>query len=157
MRTYAYTVILVAFLAPAAGAQEAVRPVPDVVSYGTAAINPSIALWKALHSSDKLCQLSRLGVAEIVGNGATLTIKRLRFGHPDAERPCAGCTPDGDPSGHSMNGAIGAFSSGWGISFALPTPWLRVEANRHTKTQAVKGTLLGLGAEAFSHLIVKCS
>lgn len=141
------------FLAAPVSAQVPVQPVPDVLSYGTAAVNPSIAVYKALRSSDRWCELSRLGVSELIGNGVALTVKR----YVHSERPCLGCAPDGMPSGHSMNGAIGAFSSGgWGIAFALPTPFLRVEAHRHTKKQAVLGTLLGLGADALGHLIVKC-
>lgn len=155
MRIHTYTLIVLLLAAPAA-AQQAVQPVPDALSYGTAAINPAIAAYKALKSSNKPCALSRLAVSELIGNGVSIGIKRWRYGHADAVRPCLGCDPDGAESGHSMNGAIGAFSSGWGIAFALPTPFLRVEAHRHTKKQAVLGTLLGLGADALGHVIVRC-
>lgn len=138
---------------PVSAQSATVNSVPDGISYATAAINPAIATWKALHAPDKLCALTKLGISELIGNGVALTVKH--FVH--SPRPCAGCAPDGMPSGHSMNGAIGAFSSGgWGLAFSVPTPFLRVAAHRHTKTQVLAGTLLGLGADAVGHYLVKC-
>lgn len=139
-------------LASPVSAQD-VRPVPDVLSYGTAALNPALATWKAWHSADPVCGLSKLAISELVGNGAVLVLKRVIH----SPRPCPGCVADGMPSGHSMNGAIGAFSNGgWGFAFTVPTPFLRVEANRHTRKQAVVGTLIGLGADAFGQYVMKC-
>lgn len=143
---------------PCAAQDLPVRPVPDWASYGTAMVNPAVAAYNALTSSTPKCKLAQLAIAEAVGNGVTIGLKRWRFGQPDAVRPCAGCAPDGDPSGHSMNATIGAFETGWvvGASFSVGTGILRNVANRHTKTQVVKGLLIGVGANAAGRLL-KCS
>lgn len=124
----------------------------DWAGYGTAVVNPSIAVYQAFKSDSPKCRLGQLLISEAIGNGTALTVKH--FVH--SERPCFNCLADGMPSGHSMNGAIGAFSSGWGIAFALPTPFLRVAAHRHTRTQVVAGTLLGLAADWSGQHLLKC-
>ena len=123
----------------------------DWTSYGTAAVNPAIALVTALRSPSRGCHLWRLGLSELVGNGASLGLKALIR----SPRPCLGCASDGMPSGHSMNGVIGATARGWGwgLAFAVPTPALRIAAHRHTRSQAVWGTLLGATAEAAGQLV----
>lgn len=132
-----------------------VRSLPDAVSWATAAVNPGVAAYKAIRSPEPKCQLSRLLVAEALGNGPALLLKRF----VSSPRPCAGCAPDGMPSGHSMNSVIGIDSTGWalGASFAVGTGALRVAAHRHTKTQVVAGLLLGGVAEWASYRIVKCA
>lgn len=147
------TLILVLLFASAASAQSvSVDSVHDGLSYVTAGINPALATWKALHSADVPCALTRLAVSELIGNGVTFVLKRtIRSARPD------GSGFDGMPSGHAMNGAIGAFANGgWGFAFTVPTPWLRVEADKHTKKQAALGALLGLGSDAAGRYIVKC-
>lgn len=144
--------LLAFFVASVAHAQE-VRKVPDVLSWGTAAVNPAVAAVAAWRSPDRGCRLLRLALSEGVGNGLTLALKHTIRG----ERPCAGCAPDGFPSGHTMNSTIG-FSSRWGIglSFTLGTADLRVAARRHTAWQVAAGAAIGIGAEAMGRL-VRCS
>lgn len=132
-----------------------VRSLPDAISWATAAVNPSVAVYKAIRSPEPICQLSRLLVAEGIGNGLTFFGKRFIT----SPRPAAGLMPDGMPSGHSMNSVIGIDSTGWALggSFAIGTGALRVVAQRHTKTQVVMGLLLGGVAEWASYRIVKCA
>src|SRR5690349_11545625 len=82
---------------------QAVAPIPDAVSWGTAFVNPTLATIDALKSEHKGCRLARLALSEGVGNGLSIGLKHLIV----SPRPCAGCNPDGMPSGHSMNSAIG--------------------------------------------------
>lgn len=144
--------LIALLLASTAHAQE-VRPVPDYLSYATAAVNPSIAIWKAVHSEHKVCSLAQLGISEVVGNGATLTMKHFI----KSPRPVTGLAPDGMPSGHSMNGVLGSISSGWriGASFSIGTGILRSTkgANRHTAPQIAMGLVIGAGAELTGHLL----
>ncbi len=130
----------------------------DDLSYATAMVNPGVAAFKAIKHKD-WCKLGRLGVSELVGNGISLTIKHFVV----SPRPCFMCPPDGMPSGHSMNGAIGAWENsvgsnhGWGFAWDITTPILRVDAKRHTKKQAVLGTMLGAGSDVLGHFIVRCA
>lgn len=155
MRIHAHSLRLVVLLlvASPATAQQPVSPVPDALSYGTALVNPAIAAYKAARSSDPMCRLSQLGIAELVGNGTALTLKRL----VRSPRPCAGCAPDGFPSGHTMNSTIGSISAGWqvGLTFTAGTGGLRMAAHRHTPWQVLAGAAIGLGADAAGHLL-KC-
>lgn len=130
----------------------AVQPVPDVLSYGTAAANPTMAAIQAWQAPDRKCAFERLALSEAIGNGVSLTLKHFIV----SPRPCLGCAPDGFPSGHAMNSAIG-FSNNWqvGLSMTLGTAALRVDANRHTKWQVLAGAAIGIGAEAAGRL-VKC-
>lgn len=134
----------------------------DWTSYGTAFVNPAIAVYEAYKSDTPKCRFLRLGVGEGIGNGATLLIKH--FVH--SERPCLGCPPDGMPSGHTMNSWIGidapGSASGYGIrlgigiAMGVSTAGLRVVANRHTPKQVLAGTLLGIGVETASRALVSC-
>ena len=122
-------------------AQEPVNRAADVISWGTAAVNPIVATVQALRSEDKVCQLGRLAISEGIGNGVTLALKHFI----DSPRPCLGCDHMGMPSGHSMNAVIGA---SWNLkvswTFALGTAQLRRTAHKHTLPQVAAG--LGLGA-----------
>lgn len=142
--------LIALLLASTAHAQE-VRPVPDYLSYATAAVNPSIAVWKAMHSEHKVCSLAQLGISEAVGNITTLTMKHFI----KSPRPVAELAPDGMPSGHSMNAVLGSMSSGWkvGVSFSVGTALLRKGANRHTTSQVLAGLGIGVGAELSGHLL----
>lgn len=130
-------------------AQEPVKQWADVASYGTAAINPTVAAVEAWRSSSRGCRLGRLALSEAIGNGVTLAMKHWLV----SPRPCLGCLPDGNPSGHSVNGSIGMLSSRWGFSAAVATGVLRHEANRHTWRQVGAGLLVGVGSEAAGRLI----
>lgn len=134
-------------------AQSPVREVPDIASWGTAAVNPVLSAVRAARSSDPTCQFSRLLVSEGIGNGVSMLIKHF----VTSPRPCAGCAADGMPSGHAMNSVIGV-SGGWRyIGFSIGTAELRVAANRHTWKQVGAGLLLGAGAETAGRLLVHCS
>jgi membrane-associated phospholipid phosphatase len=143
---------LVVLAARSASAQVPVPVAPwaDWASYGTALVNPVTAAVSALTSHDKVCRLGQLGISELVGNVATLTLKRLIV----SPRPCLGCAPDGMPSGHTMNSTIG-FSSRWkvGVLFSVGTAELRADAHRHTPWQVAAGAAIGVGAEAAGHLL----
>lgn len=132
-------------------AQEPVKPWADVTSYGTAMVNPAVAAVEAWRSNDRACRFGRLALSEAIGNGVALTLKHFIV----SPRPCLGCAPDGFPSGHTANSAIGMFSSRWGFTATIATGVLRHEANRHTWKQIAAGAALGVGAEAAGHLI-KC-
>ncbi len=134
-------------------AQEPVARVPDVASYATAAVNPAVAVYKAIRSDQPWCHLAQFGVSELIGNGSTFGLKKAIV----SARPCAGCAPDGMPSGHSMNSVIGV-SSNWrvGIYFSLGTAQLRQEAHRHTPWQTVAGLALGGASEWAGQRLVRC-
>jgi membrane-associated phospholipid phosphatase len=132
-------------------AQAPVQPWADWTSYGTAMVNPATAVVEAWQSPSRGCRLGRLALSEAIGNGVALTLKHFIV----SPRPCLGCAPDGMPSGHTMNSAIGMFSSRWGFTATIATGVLRHEANRHTWTQIAAGAALGVGAEAAGRLI-KC-
>jgi len=134
-------------------AQLAVAPVPDIASYATAAINPTIAAVQAWKSAHRACRFGQLAIAEAVGNGAALTLKHFVV----SPRPCAGCLSDGMPSGHTMNAAIGV-SQGWryGLALTVATGALRVDAHRHTPRQVLAGAGLGIGADFASRNLLRC-
>lgn len=146
--------LIVLLCASPASAQSQVRPWADWTSYGTAAINPTIAFVDAWQSSDQPCRLKRLALSEAVGNGLALTLKHFVV----SPRPCLGCAPDGFPSGHTMNSTIGMSAKNWqfGLGVAVLTGGLRMTANRHTPRQAAAGLFLGLGAEAVGHVLFRC-
>lgn len=121
----------------------------DGVSWGTAFVNPTVAVVKAWQSDDKKCRLGRLALSEGILNGVSLTLKHFIV----SPRPCLGCAPDGMPSGHSGNSVIGSSSWNFGIVFAASTGALRMEANRHTPKQVAAGLLVGAGAELAGRLI----
>jgi membrane-associated phospholipid phosphatase len=135
----------------------------DWASYGTAIANPADVAIRAIRDRD-WCALGRLGIQEAVGNGATLGLKRAAYGLPAAVRPCAGCPPDGWPSGHTMNSGIGADAArwgfadrwkGWAVSAGLValTGLLRHEAHRHYWSQIGWGALVAGGADASGYLL----
>lgn len=134
-----------------ARAQQPVQKFPDVVSYGTALINPTVAMVDAWRSPSRGCHFARLALSEAVGNGIALTMKHFIV----SPRPCLGCAPDGMPSGHTMNSAMGIFSSQWGFTATIATGVLRHEAKRHTWQQIAMGAAVGVGSEAAGRLI-KC-
>lgn len=151
MRAIALAVVWMILLATPAAAQVPVSSVPDWASYATAAVNPTTAAIAAWRSSDRPCRFGQLAISEAVGNVAALTLKHFIV----SARPCIGCRPDGDPSGHSMNSLIGFTAHNWGIglSFGLATGGLRDEAHRHFPDQIVKGLVLGALAEGAGHLL----
>lgn len=132
-------------------AQVPVSPVPDWASYATAAVNPTTAAIEAWRSPNRACRFGQLAISEAVGNITALTLKHFIV----SARPCIGCVPDGDPSGHSMNAMLGFSARNWGmgLSFGLATGALRYDAHRHFPSQIAKGLLLGAGAEAAGHLL----
>lgn len=132
-------------------AQAPVQPWADVSSYPTAMVNPATAAIEAWRSNDRACRFGRLALSEAIGNGVALTLKHFIV----SPRPCLGCVPDGMPSGHTMNSAIGMFSSRWGFTATIATGVLRHEANRHTWKQIAAGAALGVGAET-AGLLLKC-
>lgn len=147
------TILVLVFVgcASVGQAQEPVKKWADVASYGTAAINPTVGVVEAWRSSSRGCRLGRLALSEAIGNGVTLAMKHWLV----SPRPCLGCLPDGNPSGHSVNGSIGMFSSRWGFSASVATGVLRHEANRHTWRQVGAGLAIGAGAEA-AGLLIRC-
>lgn len=138
-------------------AQQPVRDAADRVSWGTAGANPGAAAVAAWRSEHPACNLGRLAISEGIGNGITLAAKRSY----ESPRPCLGCAPDGFPSGHAMNAAIGsstAWGGGWrgkliATGLVIVTGYLRHDANRHTWRQVAAGALIGFGAEAAGQLI----
>jgi membrane-associated phospholipid phosphatase len=149
----AIVVLACLFWAASAFAQKPIEPIADWVSYGTFAVNPTIAAVHALQSPNRRCAFERLALSEAIGNGVSLTLKHFIV----SPRPCLGCVPDGMPSGHTMNSAIG-FSTNWqvGLAFTLGTAELRVAAHRHTPWQVLAGAAIGIGAESAGHLL-RCS
>jgi membrane-associated phospholipid phosphatase len=140
--------VVVLLVATSASAQE-VRRLPDAVSWGTAAVNPTMAVVQALRSDTPTCRLLQLAISESVGNGLTLTLKHFIR----SPRPCVGCPPDGFPSGHTMNATIGlSWNVRLGSGFAGGTGALRIAARRHTPWQVAGGLGLGLLAEGIGHL-----
>ena len=156
---------LVAFallVATTASAQEPVREVPDVISWGTAAAGPAIGVWRAVHSDEPMCKLSQLLVSTgIASSGLILQ----HFIH--SPRPCLGspgCSGNGMPSMHSAYSMIGGLSgsgSGWknitiSISFGVGTGIGRKLANRHTTPQVLAGLALGGASEMLGQVLVHC-
>lgn len=149
--------------APVQAQPRPVREWADWASYGTAMANPAGALQAALAGDHKACDLGRLAIREVVGNTATIGLKHWRYGEPDAVRPCLGCAPDGDPSGHTANGIIGSSTAWSGLhgwvrwvvvaSTAAATGLLRHDSFRHFWEQIGKGALVGVGAEASGYLL----
>jgi membrane-associated phospholipid phosphatase len=136
----------------------------DWASYGTAAANPVSAAAEAWRGPGRACHLARLAIQEGIGNGVTLGLKHVAYGLPAAVRPCEGCPPDGWPSGHTMNSALGLGAARWGFARAWPnyllsaglvvaTGLLRHEAHRHTWPQVLAGAGIGLAADASGYLL----
>jgi len=140
------TIALVLLLSAPLCAQD-VRPVPDALSWGTAAVNPTVGLVRAFQSEDRACHLKRLAVSGGIASTGILLQRVI-----DSPRPC--CAGNGMPSLHAAFGSVGSsWSWGFGASFAVGTGGLRVAANRHTRGQAWAGVLLGMGGELASQLI----
>ncbi len=150
-RAILVTIAALLLLAQMVSAQVPVSPVPDWASYGTAAVNPTIAAVEAWRSPSRACRFGQLAISEAVGNVAALTLKHFIV----SARPCLGCIPDGDPSGHAMNSMIGFSARNWGfgLSLGLFTGDLRYEAHRHFPSQIAKGLVLGALAEGAGHLL----
>lgn len=134
-------------------AQEPVEKVPDVLSYATAAVNPTVAAIRAFRSEDKWCEAAQLGLSELIGNVTVLTIKHFVV----SPRPCIGCDSHGMPSGHAMNGTLGV-SSNWyvGIATSWGTGELRYRAKRHTIPQVLLGWTIGALSEWGGQKIIRC-
>lgn len=154
----ALLVLMFLLISSSAGAQQLpVRAWSDWSSYGTAVGNPGAAAVAAYRSEHPACNLGRLALSEGIGNGLTLAAKHS-FASP---RPCLGCAPDGMPSGHTMNSAIGSWTAwghGWkgkllSAGLVASTGFLRHDANRHTWRQIAAGALIGFGSEAAGQLI----
>lgn len=158
-------ILLILLLLPATVSAQALPVVKwaDYASYGTALANPTNAAIQAVRDR-KWCELGRLGIQEGVGNGVTLGLKHAFYGEPTAVRPCAGCVPDGEPSGHTMNAGIGADAARWGFKdrwknvmvgagFTLLTGFLRHEANRHYWHQILAGAGVAVGADLSGYLL----
>jgi membrane-associated phospholipid phosphatase len=147
-------VVVLCLLSSPALAQDTVSVVgwADAASWGTAFVNPGIATYQAVRSSDPKCRLSQLMISSAIANGVGLSLKHFIR----SERPSGGV--DGFPSGHSWNSATG---SGWnpGVSFlfTVSTAKLRIKANRHTVKQVVAGLALGYGSEILSRKLVNCA
>lgn len=148
---------LVLLLAVPCAAQEPVSRPLDIISWGTAAINPAVGIVKAWKSPDPKCQFSRLIVS-----GSTVGIGFIAQRYIRSPRPCEGlpgCQKgNGGPSTHAWAAQVGAGS--WRLQYSIPigaaTPVLRVAAHQHTPWQAGLGMLLGLGGEALSHWAIRC-
>lgn len=134
---------------PALVRAQELKPWPNAISYGTALVNPVMAVVDAWKSNDRPCKFGRLALSELVGNGTTLVMKHFIV----SPRPYIGSKPDGMPSGHTMNSSIGMFSSKWGFVFAVATGVERHEANAHTWKQIGMGAAIGVGSELTGHLI----
>jgi len=155
--------VLLCGSAISAAAQEPVRPVPDIISWGTALTNPTIAVVEAFRSDDRLCRLGQLGIS----GGITTTVGLLAQHYIHSPRPCVGspgCSGNGDPSMHAAIGVLGisrGFQSGLGftfsISMAVGTAGGRVDANRHNKKQAALGLALGGLSELAGQRLLRCA
>jgi membrane-associated phospholipid phosphatase len=151
----------VAALAVDVSAQEPVAMGPEVASFATAAVNPTMAVIKAWRSQHRWCHLGQFVIAQGIGQTTTFGMKHFINGK-SAERPCIGCDHDGMPSGHSMNSAIGAGwpANGWqwgmSIGFTLATMELRRAAHKHTTPQVLAGAGIGLGSEWAGHHLLHC-
>lgn len=157
-----YSMALVLLLAAPAAAQTVeVNGAADTISTVTAFAGPAVEVWRAVHSDDMACRLSRLGTGALIVNGGGYLLQRFI----PSPRPCVGspgCNGNGAPSIHVANASLGAVASrGWQIgmsaAFVFGTAAGRVGANRHTKAQAfLWGPMLGVGADALSHWLVRC-
>jgi membrane-associated phospholipid phosphatase len=143
--------LLVLLLCVPLSAQQPVQPWADYASYPTAFVNPTVAAVDAWRSSSRACHFGRLALSEAIGNGVTLALKHVIV----SPRPCMGfgCQADGMPSGHTMNSAIGMFSSRYGFTATIATGGLRMAAHRHTWQQVLAGAAVGVGAEAAGRLV----
>lgn len=155
--TRALGLVVALVVAAPAAAQVAVAPIPDAISYGTAAANPTRVVVDVLRSDGdtpaKACRLAQLAVSEAIGNAVAIALKAIVV----APRPCAGCAPDGMPSGHTLNSAIGLQAGGpRAIAFVVATGALRIAAHRHTPTQVVAGAAAGLVADRLGRVVVRC-
>lgn len=157
MRAALFAIALLLASTPAIAQPRPVREWSDWSSYATAVANPGAAVVAAWHSDHPACNLGRLALSEGIGNSITLAAKRSYT----SPRPCLGCAPDGFPSGHTMNAAIGS-STAWGhgwkgkllaTGLVAATGFLRHDANRHTWRQIAAGAVIGFGAEAAGQLI----
>lgn len=152
MRT-AFALVCFLLVSTAAVAQQPVVKWADVASYGTAAVNPTVAAVEAARGPDKWCHLGQLGISELLLNTTVLTMKHFIV----SPRPCIGCGVDGMPSGHFANSLIGnSWNRSLGFTVSFATADLRYEAHRHTKTQLLVGGLLGAGADWAGPKLLHC-
>lgn len=145
--------LLLSFAAPLYAQTQPVNALPDWVSYGTAAANAAWSAVDAARGPDKACHFARLGISEAIGNGVTLLVKHVVV----SPRPCLGCSPDGMPSGHTMNSFIGGLNHprvGW--SLGVTTGVLRSAANRHFPFQIDTGAMIGIGADLLPRAFLRC-
>ena len=155
-------IVAVLLLSVSLAAQEPVRPVPDIISWGTALTNPTIAAVQAFRSEDRLCRFGQLGIS----GGITTTVGLLAQHYLHSPRPCVGspgCSGNGDPSMHAAIGVLGlsrGFQSGLGLTFsislAVGTAAGRVDARRHDPKQAAFGLVLGGLSELAGRTLLRC-
>lgn len=122
----------------------------DDVSWGTAFINPAISAVQAARSDTPKCQLAQLGVTAGILTAAVVATKHF----VTSPRPCAGCAPDGWPSGHTAFSGLGAH--GWRYGFEFTTASLRMLAHRHTAPQVTAGALYAAGATLAGEKLISC-
>lgn len=156
------TVFGVLLLTVSVAAQAPVRPVPDAISWATAFGNPAIGVVQALRSDAPVCRLGQLGIS----GGITMTAGLLGQHFIKSPRPCVGspgCDGNGGPSLHSAWGVLGisrgvhsALGLTFSVSMAVGTASGRVDANRHTKTQAALGLALGGLSELAGRTLLRC-
>lgn len=138
-------------------AQEPVVKWADYVSWATAAVNPVWGTIEAARGERPGCHLGQLALSASVGLGTAFTLQHVIT----SPRPC--CPGNGMPSAHATASMLGlsqpsparGFSLRMtvGVGSAGATAVLRPIANRHTKTQAAFGIVLGAGSEAVGHLL----
>jgi len=132
-------------------AQEPVNRAADVISWGTAAVNPTIAVVKAFRADQTKCHLGQIAISAALVNSTGLLLQHFVV----SPRPC--CPGNGRPSLHAGNAGIGA-SWDWRVSwaFSLVTAEERERARRHTWQQALEGMALGLVSEWAGQHLVRC-
>jgi len=155
--------IVVALLGGSAvSAQEAVRPIPDAISWATALANPVIGVVQAFRSEAPACHLGQLGIA----GGIVVTAGLLGQHVIPSPRPCVGspgCAGNGTPSLHAAISGVGSsrgIHSGLGItlsvSLMIGTAGGRVDAQRHNPKQAALGLLVGGLSELAGRTLLRC-
>ena len=155
--------VLAVLLSAPAWAQESVQPIPDKISWATAAVNPAIAVIRAFQSDHTQCALWKLATTGGVASAGLIAQHFIKSPRPCAGSGSAGCEGNGNPSMHSAFGVVGVSQGiphGWGVAFSVSmsvgTAGLRVDANRHTPKQVAMGLLWGGLAELAGQKLVRC-
>jgi hypothetical protein len=143
--------VLVCLLSTPMYAQEPVVGWADAISWGTAAVNPTMALVDALRSDDKACHMWQLVISAGIANSAAFSLQHFVM----SPRPC--CRGNGWPSAHAANAGVGS-SWNWRVSwaFAYATAEERERARRHTWGQALSGAALGMLSELAGQKLLRC-